>query len=154
MTHNENTTPPSGTSYHATQTGNGAIAQGNGAQAVGAGGVFVGGNNSGNINTGMQTNGIPAAELAALFAPVLAVIAQPQVPADKQAAALQQVEALKAEIAKGKEAKDKELAKTIKGLLEYVPAAIGALTTLFTSPAIGEMVGGAVGEVTEFVLGI
>ncbi len=140
------------TTYQATQTGNGAIAQGNGATAVGAGGVIVKGDNNGNINTGTQTNGIPAAELAALFAPVLAVIAQ--APADKQAAAMQQVEALKAEVAKGKEAKDKELAKTIKGLLEYVPAAIGALTTLFTSPAIGEMVGGAVGTVTEFVLGI
>ncbi len=37
------------TTYQATQTGNGAIAQGNGAKAVGAGGVFVGGNNSGNM---------------------------------------------------------------------------------------------------------
>lgn len=148
MPNNENTTPPSGTSYHATNNGDGAIAQGHAATAVGAGGVFVGGNNSGNIDTGTQSNGIPAAELAALFAPLLAVIAQ--APADKQAAAMQQVEALKAEIAKGKEAKDKELAKTIKGLLEYVPAAMGALTALFSSPIVGEMVGAA----TEFVLGI
>ncbi|MFY9261730.1 MAG: hypothetical protein WAO71_14650 [Gallionella sp.] len=138
--------------YQATQTGNGAIAQGNGATAVGAGGVIVKGDNNGNINTGTQTNGIPAEALAALFAPLLAVIAQ--APADKQAAALQQVEALKAEIAKGKDAKDKTLANTIKGLLEYVPAAIGALTALFSSPVIGDMVGGAVGAATEFVLGI
>ncbi|MGH8863811.1 MAG: NACHT domain-containing protein [Burkholderiales bacterium] len=46
---------PSGTTYQATLTGNGAIAQGPGATAVGAGGVHVGGKNTGNINTGTQT---------------------------------------------------------------------------------------------------
>ncbi|MDD2775295.1 MAG: hypothetical protein PHU06_05000 [Gallionella sp.] len=146
MPNNENVTH--GTSYSATNNGNGAIAQGNGAQAIGTGAVHVCGNNSGNINTGTQTNGISPEALAALFAPLLAVIAE--APADKQAAALQQVEALKAEIAKGKDAKDKTLANTIKGLLEYVPATIGALTALVSSPLVGDMVGAA----TEFVLGI
>lgn len=49
---------PSGVSYHATNTGNGAIAQGGGT-AVGAGGIYVGGQNSGTINTG-NMNGKPA----------------------------------------------------------------------------------------------
>ncbi|TVR65827.1 MAG: hypothetical protein EA420_02395 [Candidatus Competibacteraceae bacterium] len=47
---------PGTTTYQATLTGNGAIAQGPGATAAGAGGVAVGGNNTGRINTGTQTN--------------------------------------------------------------------------------------------------
>lgn len=50
------TATPAGTSYHATLTGSGAIAQGPGATAVGAGGVFVGGKNTGTINTGTSIN--------------------------------------------------------------------------------------------------
>ncbi|MGH8522904.1 MAG: hypothetical protein ACREXY_01380 [Gammaproteobacteria bacterium] len=46
---------PGGTTYQATLTGSGAIAQGPGARAVGAGGVHVSGKNTGNINTGTQT---------------------------------------------------------------------------------------------------
>jgi hypothetical protein len=42
-----------GTTYSASLTGDGAIAQGPGARAVGKGGVYVGGN-AGNINTGTQ----------------------------------------------------------------------------------------------------
>lgn len=48
--------PRSGTTYNATVTGDGAIAQGRGAQAVGKGGVIIGGSNTGNINTGTQIN--------------------------------------------------------------------------------------------------
>jgi hypothetical protein len=50
----ETTAASAGSSYQATLTGNGAIAQGTGATAVAAGGVFVGGNNSGAINTGTR----------------------------------------------------------------------------------------------------
>jgi hypothetical protein len=148
MQNNETAAAQGGTSYNATQTGNGAIALGNGAKAVGERGVMVGGNNSGNINTGTQTQGISAAELTALFAPLLAVIAQ--APKDKQVAAMQQVEALRVEIASGEQAKDKNMANIIKNLLEYVPAALGALTSLVSSPVIGYMAG----AVTQFVLGI
>lgn len=45
-----------GDSYHAALKGSGAIAQGIDAKAVGAGGVMIGGNNSGSINTGMQSS--------------------------------------------------------------------------------------------------
>lgn len=45
-----------GDTYHATLTGNGAIAQGQDAMAVGAGGVAISGNHTGNINTGTQKN--------------------------------------------------------------------------------------------------
>lgn len=45
---------PASTTYHATLTGSGSIAQGPDATAVGAGGVYVGGKNTGSINTGTQ----------------------------------------------------------------------------------------------------
>ncbi len=115
---------PHGNTYQATLAGSGAIAQGPGATAVGARGVHVGGKNTGNVNTGTQTNtdtgggayvggdahagrdfvgrdritqGISPKDLEPLFASLLAVVAQ-QAPTDKQAAAVQQVEELKAEI--------------------------------------------------------
>jgi hypothetical protein len=129
---------PHGNTYQATLTGNGAIARGPGATAVGARGVNVGGKNTGNINTGTQaridtdggayvgvrvdtgggdfvgcdkiTHGLSPRDLAALFAPLLAVVAQ-EAPADKQAAVVQRVEELKAEVAKGKQADDSKVGR-------------------------------------------
>ncbi len=44
------------TTYTATLSGSGAIAQGHGAMAAGAGGIVIGGRNTGNVNTGNQLN--------------------------------------------------------------------------------------------------
>ncbi|MGH8628582.1 MAG: hypothetical protein ACREYC_26055, partial [Gammaproteobacteria bacterium] len=127
---------PHGNTYEATLTGNGAIAQGPGARAVGARGAYVGGKNAGNINTGTQTIdtgggayvggsvdtggdfvgrdritlGVSPRDLEPLFSSLLAVVAQ-KAPADKQAAAVKQVEELKAEVAKGKQADDSKLGR-------------------------------------------
>lgn len=162
-----------GVSYHAINTSNGAIAQGGGT-AVGAGGIYVGGKNADRINTGTQTSintgggaiivgnvdvggdfisrdkityGISSKELEPLFAPLLTAISQ-QVPAEKQAAAEQQVEALKVEVAKGEKAEDGKIAKIIDGLTGMVPGAIGAVVSMFTSPILG----GIAGPVTNYVL--
>lgn len=127
--------PVGSKTYEATLSGSGAIAQGAGATAVGAGGVYVGGNNTGNINTGTQINtgggayvggnvtaggdfvgrdkitqGLTSAELERLFALLLAAVAQ-EAPPEKQAAAVQQVQELKAEAAKGSKADDSRMAK-------------------------------------------
>lgn len=148
-----------------------AIQTGNGATAVSAGNISVGGNNNGNINTGTQhfsgstvvfgkvdtnggdfvggdkiTYGVSATDLTQLFAPLLADIAQ--APAEKQAAAVQQVEALQAEVAKGDKAGDTAMATIIKGLVALVPAAIGTVVSLFASPILG----GIAKPVTEYVL--
>jgi hypothetical protein len=163
---------PNGNTYQATSTGSGAIAQGSGATAIGAGGVHVGGKNTGNINTGTQVNtgggayvgggvhagrdfvgrdkitqGISPGDLAPLFAPLLAAVAQ-QAPADRQAAAVQQVEELKAEVAKGEQADDRKLGKIVDGLVALVPGAVGAVVSLFATPILG----GIAGPVTKFVL--
>lgn len=167
---------PHGNTYQATLTGNGAIAQGPGATAVGAGGVNIGGRNTGNINTGTQTridtgggayvgggvdtdggdfvgrdkitHGLSPRDLEPLFAPLLTAIAK-QAPADKQAAAVQQVEELKAEIAKGEQADDSKVGKIVDGLVAMVPGAVGSIVSMFATPLLG----GIAGPVTKFVLG-
>ena len=166
---------PHGNTYQATLTGNGAIAQGPGASAVGAGGVYVGGKNAGNINTGTQTRidtgggayvggrvdtgggdfvgrdkimqGISPRDLEPLFAFLLAAVAE-EAPAAMQATAVQQVEELKAEVAKGKQADDSKMGRIVDGLLAMVPGAIGAVVSMFATPILG----GIAGPVTKSVL--
>ena len=163
---------PAGGRYGATLTGGGAIAQGAGATAVGAGGVHVRGDSSGSINTGTQVNtgggayvggnvhaggdfvgrdriihGTSAGELEPLFATLLAEVAR-HAPAEKQAAAAQQVQALEAEAVKGKDADDGKLGRIVDGLTGMVPGAIGAVVSMFATPILG----GIAGPVTKFVL--
>jgi hypothetical protein len=164
--------PAGNPTYQASLTGSGAIAQGPGATAVGAGGVHVGGKNTGNINTGAQVNtgggayvggnvtagrdfvgrdrithGLTGAEIERLFAPLMAAVAQ-GAPPEKQAAAVQQVQELKAEAARGDQADDDRMARIIDGLTGLVPGAIGAVVSMFANPILA----GVAGPVTKFVL--
>ena len=171
----DETAAAGGGAYNANLTGSGAIAQGPRATAIGARGVSVGGNNASSINTGTQTRvdtgggayigggvntgggdfvgrdklarGVAAADLEPLFAPLLAAVAE-HAPADRQAAALEQVEALKAEAARHEQADDEKLARIVDGLVAIVPEAIGAVVSMFTTPILR----GIVGPVTKFVL--
>lgn len=159
---------PGGTRYEANLAGNGAIAQGPGATAIGAGGVQVGGNNSGDINTGTQINTgggafvggsvqaagdfvgrdqIAPVDLEPVFACLLATVAQ-RAPGDRQVAAAQQVEELKAEVAKGDQADDSKVGKLVEGLVSLVPGAVSAVVSLFATPILT----GIAGPVTRFVL--
>lgn len=168
---------PGSTNYQATLTCNGAIAKGNGAIAVGSGGVFVGGKNTGRINTGTQTNidtgggayvgggvnvhggdfvgrdqvkithGVAPRDLEPLFASLLGAVVS-KAPSGTQAAAVQQVNELKSEIAKGKQAEDGKVAGIVEGLTAMVPGAIGAVVSLFATPILG----GIAGPVTKYVL--
>ncbi|NMG76773.1 hypothetical protein [Aromatoleum diolicum] len=163
---------PGGNRYSVTLTGNGATVQGAGATAVGTGGVQIGGSNTGSINTGTQVNtaggayvggnvhaggdfvggnkiiyGTLPADLEPLFATLLAAVAR-RAPADKRTAAVQQVQELKAEAAKGKDADDGKLGRIIDGLTGMVPGAIGAVVSMFATPILG----GIAGPVTKFVL--
>ena len=163
-----------GISYKANLTGSGAVAQGPGATAVGASGVSVRGNNTGTIDTGTQTKidtgggayvggsvhagrdfvgrdkvtqGISPRDLEPLFAPLLAAIAK-QAPAGMQVTALKQVDELKAEVAKGKQADDSKMGNIVDGLVKLVPGAVGAVMSMFATPILG----GIAGPVTKFVL--
>jgi hypothetical protein len=139
---------PGGTTYQANLTGNGAIAQGGG-KAVGAGGVYVGGKNIGNIFAGRDRiiQGISPQDLETLFAPLLAVVVQ-QAPSDKQAAAAQQVQKLKTEVAKGKQADDSKVGKIVDGLVGMVPGSVGQVVSMFTTPILS----GISGPMTKYVL--
>jgi hypothetical protein len=92
------------------------------------------------------TQGVSGAELEKLFTPLMAAIHQ--APPDKRAEAQQKTEALKAELAKGKEANDSAVGKLVDGLVELVPGAVSALVSMFASPILG----GITGPVTQFVL--
>lgn len=159
--------------YKATVTGGGAAAQGPGATAVGKGGVIIGGSNTGSINTGTQTRidtgggayvggnvqagefvgrdkikqGISLRDLEPLFAPILSAIQQ-HAPAEQQAVAAQQVEDLKTEAAKGKQADDGKVGKIMEGLAAKVPDTVSAIVSAFASPLLG----GIAGPVTKYVL--
>ena len=163
-----------GITYQANLTGSGAIAQGRGAKAAGDGGVCVGGQNAGNVNTGTQTKidtgggayvggsvdtggdfvgrdqitqGISPPDLEPLFGPLLAAVAK-QAPAGMQATAVQQVEELKAEVAKGKQADDSKMGRIVDGLVATVPGAVGAVVSIFATPILG----GIAGPLTKLVL--
>ena len=142
-------------------TGGGAYIRGN----VNAGGDFVGRDKTvhgdqittGDISgTGIAigrdaqanvTQGISPRDLEPLFAPLLAAVAR-EAPAEKKAVAVQQVQELKAEVAKGKQADDGKIAKLVDGLVGLVPKAVGAVVSTFASPILG----GIAGPVTKYVL--
>jgi hypothetical protein len=65
-----------------------------------------------------------------------------------EAAALQKLDELKTEAAKGKDAKDNVMAKVIEGLAGLVPGAVSAVVGAFATPLLG----GIAGPATKYVL--
>jgi hypothetical protein len=65
-----------------------------------------------------------------------------------ETAALQRLDELKSEAAKGKDAKDNVLAKLIEGLVGLVPSAVSAVVSAFGTPLLG----GIAGPATKYVL--
>jgi hypothetical protein len=142
-------------------TGGGAYVPGN----VNAGGDFVGRNKTvlgdeittGEVSgTGIAigrgaranlTQGISPRDLEPLFAPLLAAVAR-EAPAEAKAEAVQQVQELKTEVAKGKQADIGKVDKLVDGLVGLVPKAVGTVVSTFASPILG----GIAGPVTKYVL--
>jgi hypothetical protein len=93
------------------------------------------------------TEGVAARDLESLFAPLLALVAE-QAPSDKRVAAVQQVQELKAEVAKHDQADDSKIATIVDGLAGLVPKAVGAIVSTFAMPILA----GIAGPVTKFVL--
>jgi hypothetical protein len=105
-------------------------------------GIAIGRNANANVSTGLSSQ-----TLAAAFAELAAAV-QGQAGADQRDAAMEQVAALQAEMAKGKQADDTRTAKIIDGLAAMVPGAVGAIVSTFANPLLG----GLTGPVTKFVL--
>jgi hypothetical protein len=102
------------------------------------------------IGRGAQANvtqGVAPRDLESLFAPLLAAIAQ-EAPVDKKTAAAQQVQELKAEIAKGTQADDGKIASTVEGLAGLAPKAVGTIVGIFANPILS----GVAGPITKYVL--
>ena len=113
------------------------------------GGAYIGGsvNTGGGSFTGRDSiiYGSPA-DLDAALAPVVDAIRQHAAAA--QVTALEQVAALKQELAKGKEAGDSRVAHILDGLVNLVPGAAAAVVGAFGTPLLS----GLAGPVTRFVL--
>ena len=87
------------------------------------------------------------ADLDAALAPVVDAIRQ-HAAAAAQVTALEQVAALKQELAKGKDAGDTRVAGILDGLANLVPGAVAAIVGAFGTPLLS----GIAGPVTRFVL--
>jgi hypothetical protein len=81
-------------------------------------------------------------ELAPLFAPLLAEAAR------ENAAAVAQLQALKAEVEKGEEADDDKMADLIGDIAEAAPSVVEGIVNLFTNSVVAKVAGGA----TKYVL--
>lgn len=92
------------------------------------------------------TQGLSGEDVAALFAPVQAVIQS--VPGEDQAAAQQTLYDLEGEVAKGDQAHDSRMAELIDDLVGLVPGAVSAVVSVFASPILSDIAG----PVTNFVL--
>jgi len=103
------------------------------------------------IGTGASASvqmGLAAAEVAQALAPVLTAVQQSADDAATQAAAMQEIEKLKAELAKGKDADDSRIAGILDDLAKLVPGAVAAVVSAFGTPLLA----GIAGPVTQFVL--
>jgi len=89
---------------------------------------------------------IAPVELDQLFHPVIEAIRSG--PGDKQPEAMAKVEALKQEVAKGKDADHGVMKKLAEGIVGLVPDALKSLATAFAKPVLS----GVAGPVTQFLL--
>jgi hypothetical protein len=86
--------------------------------------------------------GLSADEVSQLFAPLLTQVAREDVTA------VPQVQALKAEVAKGEEADDEKMADLIGEIAEAAPSVVEGIVNLFTNSVVAKVAGGA----TNYVL--
>jgi hypothetical protein len=87
-------------------------------------------------------SGIGERELMQLFAPLLAEVAQ------QEPAAVAQVQALKAEVARGDNADDEKMADLISDIADAAPSVVEGLVNLFTNAVLAKVAGSA----TKYVL--
>lgn len=92
--------------------------------------------------------GLGGAELAVALAPLIDAIQRAAPNPETQAAAMREMEELKQELAKGKNANDGRVAGILDDLAKLVPGAVAAVVSAFGTPLLG----GIAGPVTQFVL--
>jgi hypothetical protein len=87
-----------------------------------------------------------AAELDDIFQPISELI--DAADSRDRASAKEQLQALKDETRKGKDANDSIVAKLVEGIVGLVPTALTAVVSAFATPVLGAVVG----PVTKYVL--
>jgi hypothetical protein len=85
-------------------------------------------------------------DLDRLFTPLMDALRN--APSEKRHEALQMAEALKEEVAKGKNANDDRMATLLDGLVERVPAVVSPVVNMFAT----QVLAGIAGPVTTYVL--
>lgn len=90
--------------------------------------------------------GLSGEEIKQLFAPLAAAVQQ--APPQNQQEAQEKVQQLQEEVAKGDQRDDSRMAKLINGITKLAPSAVGAVLSVFASPALGAIAG----PVTQFAL--
>lgn len=93
--------------------------------------------------------GLSAAALAQALAPIVAAVQTSVADPAVQAVAMQEIEKLQAELARGTDADDARIAGILDGLANLPPGAVAALVRAFGAPLLA----GSAGPVTQFVLG-
>lgn len=93
-----------------------------------------------------EQTGLTGESLNQLFLPLMQILEA--IPAESRGEAREKVQNLKEEVAKGKGAEDSRIAGLLDGLVELVPGAVGAITSIFATPVLS----GIAGPVTKFVL--
>ncbi len=93
------------------------------------------------------TADVSGGELHQLFAPLMDALRD--APPEKRGGAVQKAEALKSELAKGKDADDTVVARLVDDLVGLVPDVVGTVVSMFASPILA----GIAGPVTKYAVG-
>ena len=93
------------------------------------------------IGRDWNQQGAAPTNLESSFAPLVLAVATSGEPADVRAAALRQVDALKAEVSKGHRADDNRMSRIVNDLADKIPGAIAAVVSVFAAPPVGGVAG-------------
>ena len=102
----------------------------------------------GNINQGLSADDL--GKLDHLFQPFQEEVRQ-AAPPEKQTQVDEKVQDLHAELSRGENTNAERLNKIIDSLVEMVPGAVGAVTSMFASPILGALVGPATKLVLDHI---
>lgn len=120
--------------------------QSGGINILGGTNQFNGNVAGGNLYDYSVESGFTGEALNQLFLPLMQAL--PSVPPEKKPEAEEKIQALKDEVAKGKDAEDSRIGKLLDSIVDLVPGAVSAITGMFATPILS----GIAGPVTKFVL--
>jgi hypothetical protein len=94
---------------------------------------------------------ISQAHLEQIFHPIQQAVNA--APPEDRPAALQKLEELKSEAAKGKSANDSVMAKLVAGLVALIPSAVSSIVSAFGTPLLGGIAGPVTRQILQTIQG-